>query len=130
MDWELQSKFEAISPCQFSAMLDAFLPEKGDNEAATVERFQLSNLLRVLFTTDKIRFPLTISHSSNLTPDSHLYFRDKKKIAVELTRLALRNVEQARTIHALQGSGLLSPSVFYKKGLPVFEDSEIQRRSI
>ncbi len=131
MDWELQNEFEAISPEQFPAMLDAFLPDRGDNEAATVERFQLTKLLGLLFTLGKLRFPLKLTHSSTLTPDSHLYLgAAKNHIGVELTRLALRNVEQARKIHALQGAGVLSSSVFYKHGLPELEDSEIRKRAI
>lgn len=126
MEWELQTDFEANSPQEFRKFIDAFLPSHG-RETPIVERLQMARLLESLFGNGQLVFPLKLRHASELTPEFQLNL-DGRRIAVEATRIALRNVEQARTLQSTRGLGVLSTAPFYDDELPILEDEEIVKK--
>jgi hypothetical protein len=126
MNWEAKTDFEANSAEEFPLLLDSFLPSQG-RETPIVERLQMTRLLEALFKNDQLAFPLKLNHQSDLTPEFRVNLSGKR-VAVEATRIALRNVEQARTLQSTRGLGVLSTAPFYDEGLPVLEDDEIVRQ--
>jgi hypothetical protein len=113
VDWH----YEANTPAELASIGERLFTAK--EQKFLDEQVQMTRLLAVLASTVFVQFPVRVRHTGNCgVPDFQLEFGERR-IAVELAKIAVQDVEHARALQR-QGIGgtLVLSSLYRKKSKP------------